>query len=219
MNFIGCFILYRINARPNSGNVLFLILIAVALFAALSYVVVQSTRSGGSNTANEHARLEAAKILNYVNQLRPAALRLLMSGVKREDIQIHGTDIWEPCTTGKECLFAKEGGGAIQMELERNEERDMYGNTWTYYDYADNGTVLGIGTDDPEIMLARFLKMTPTGEALCKAFNKMLGIEGIPLVDGSNQSLAAFPAAPGQAVACLQHYTTYYVFYATILEF
>lgn len=53
----------------RSGNVLFLILIAVALFAALSYVVAHSGRSSAGSTSRELAKLQAAQILGYFTSL------------------------------------------------------------------------------------------------------------------------------------------------------
>lgn len=60
----------------NSGSVLFLILIAVALFAALSYVVVKTSRVSGGGLNEEQVRLGAAAINQYVVLLRKEILEL-----------------------------------------------------------------------------------------------------------------------------------------------
>lgn len=58
----------------NQGNVLFLILIAVALFAALSYVIVNSSRSGAGSISQEDAKLVKAQMDNIVLGISNAVL-------------------------------------------------------------------------------------------------------------------------------------------------
>lgn len=60
----------------RSGNVLFLILLAVALFAALSYAVTQSSRSGGNDISDEQLRLNQSRIENIASAIQAASLRL-----------------------------------------------------------------------------------------------------------------------------------------------
>jgi hypothetical protein len=66
--------------RHEHGNVLFLILIAVALFAGLSYVVTNSTRSGSGSISNETAKLDQAQSENCDVNIKVAETRLVASG-------------------------------------------------------------------------------------------------------------------------------------------
>ena len=59
----------------QGGNALFLILIAVALFAALSYAVTQSGRGGGS-IDREQMSIDAALFIQQANQIQTLAQRL-----------------------------------------------------------------------------------------------------------------------------------------------
>lgn len=50
----------RVDQR---GNVLFLILLAVVLFAALNYAVTSSMSGGGKNASDERYRLLASQLI------------------------------------------------------------------------------------------------------------------------------------------------------------
>src|ERR1700761_7280485 len=69
-----------IRNRAESGNALFLILIAVALFAALSYAITQSGRGGG-NVSNQTALITAGQITEAPADIRAAVARMLITGV------------------------------------------------------------------------------------------------------------------------------------------
>ena len=71
--------------KQQSGNVLFLILISVALFAALSYAVTSSTRSGGGNASKEKAQAGAASLLQFATLLENTVQRLRVSNDCKED--------------------------------------------------------------------------------------------------------------------------------------
>ena len=65
--------------KGQQGNVLFLILIAVALFAALSYAVTQSTRSGGGDASNEKSLVSSAAMTQYPAAIKTSILRMTVS--------------------------------------------------------------------------------------------------------------------------------------------
>lgn len=97
--------------KPQRGNALFLILIAVALFAALSYAITQSSRGGGAGTKKETDAILAAQIVQSGAVLKAAAMRMVFSGTPAADIKLHlPASSTDPCTvTDGTCLFTDGG--------------------------------------------------------------------------------------------------------------
>lgn len=62
------------------GNVLFIILLAIALFAALSYAALQGSRSGTAGMTDEQARMAAQEIISYGNTMQTRAQQLRLQG-------------------------------------------------------------------------------------------------------------------------------------------
>lgn len=63
---------------PQRGNILFLILLAVVLFAALSYAVTQSTRGGGNNANAESAEAAGSAIVQFLIDMETQITRSKM---------------------------------------------------------------------------------------------------------------------------------------------
>lgn len=185
--------------RPaQGGNALFLILIAVALFAALSYAITQSSRSGSGSVTRETNALQAARTVQMAATLRTAALRLQMSGVKVTDMKLiaDGSDPTSPCTeTDGTCLFTPEGGGATFPRVGKEVPAEIYDQGLDQFK-SDNGipsiavieaktnsggtVVLGAGSNTgPDAGVA----ILGIRKDVCEAINKGLGIAGIPLLD------------------------------------
>ena len=112
------------NFCNQRGNVLFLILIAVALFAALSYAVTSSTRSSGASPSAEKIQTSIADMLDYFTTLNTAFMRLTVSGGYSPEQVSFGYD--QPlyggttetnayhnasCTTTRCRMFHPDGGG------------------------------------------------------------------------------------------------------------
>lgn len=105
------------------GNILFLILLAVVLFAALSYAVTSSTRGGGNDASPEKAQSFAAQIVNDTTLMENTIQRLRMSGGCRDtdisfDTMRNGYQVYNNTTApmDKHCHVFNPAGGNLSIK-------------------------------------------------------------------------------------------------------
>ena len=207
--------------HDSRGNALFLILIAVALFAALSYAVTQSGRGGGS-IDKEQNLIAAAQLSQAGAAFQSAVQRFsLTSGISPSLIKTGDNAPWtccpgEPsddfCTSGSDCLFAPEGGGMTIPTLPRAgfmSSPPLPIMSWASGDYFTgaggfNGVeiqqigVSGVGTAANDYTVS-FMPLT---EEVCQSINDAFGISGIPIGDGSGN---VGGTATGELAACFNY--------------
>lgn len=130
--------------NKQAGNVLFLILIAVALFAALAYAITSSSRGTGGTISPEKAKIGAANILQFFSALDTALMKMqIAASIPIQNIsfehymkthagngsinQINGN-----CTTNACRVFMPSGGGIIHdpFKAESVAEPSGWGASW-----------------------------------------------------------------------------------------
>lgn len=104
-----------------SGNILFLILIAVALFAALSYAITGSSRSGVDTISKDKAKILASRMIQFGANVEQSVNRLQLSGIPLYAIDFSHPSINAGNAANSNCsddsckLFHASGGGAVPI--------------------------------------------------------------------------------------------------------
>jgi len=156
------------------GNVLFLILIAVALFAALSYAVTQSSRSGG-DAGRETNVLNSAQLAQYPNQIRTAILRQVIDGTAVTAVRFNEPADFGDLDAQRLGVFNPEGGGAVFQDAPGDFMADGNPGTWTYNldnEVEEIGTTGGAGVISNDLIA--FLDNVTL--AVCQRINVEAGI-------------------------------------------
>ena len=177
------------KASQQRGNILFLILLAVVLFAALSYAVTSSTRGGGKDISAETAQSRAARYLQFSTNMANIVQRMALNGVKDVEFKFAGNyrstngngfcGSNPNCAVGSACdVFHPSGGGALPLKFEdiaftppgccsASPSLTMPGNV-TF----GQGGVAGIGTDAPDLVMM----IGGVDPATCNEINRSMGI-------------------------------------------
>lgn len=173
----------------ESGNILFLILIAVALFAALSYAVTSSSRTSGGNTDKEGATLLASEILQYTSTLQNAITRMQVSNgcantqFDFQNIYI-GVGLYGNANSpaNKSCfVFDPAGGNVIIQKISSKAFMPCCTNAiaaeYQTFRFVGSREVDGIGTTTGNPSGSELLGlMGELTKPVCMALNEKLGV-------------------------------------------
>lgn len=206
--------------KRSDGNALFIILIAVVLFAALTYAVTSSSRSKGDINI-EKTHLEVAQLLAYTASLRATVMRMSVTNGVAGDAVMYNNNVYQnnmnavklPLGTPANpaaYVFHPQGGGIAAKSFDEmsSTESCAYGGCVTG-GYAKPGhadfyyaNITGIGSSEGDVVVIFRL---PTSRA-CIQFNKIVGVGPASgtfglFIDSANYQSSAAVATPPTGLA------------------
>ncbi|MDB5491296.1 MAG: hypothetical protein JWO78_1145 [Micavibrio sp.] len=171
----------------ESGNVLFLILIAVALFAALSYAVTQSSRSGGGDANSEKSLVSSSQLTQYPAGVRTAIVRMIVSsGISVEDLLFDDpsnnfVNLTTDALKKRGVFYPTLGGGATYATAPSEIMASGSYGTWIFsskYQVQNVGITVANNTGNEIIAF-----LPGVTKSICTKMDQQLGIDitsGIP---------------------------------------
>lgn len=231
--------------KNERGNVLFLILIAVILFAALSYAVTQSSRSGGGDAGRETNLISSAEVTQYPAAVKTAILRMVINGTAHNELKFNQpSDFTSLGSDTTEGVFHPDGGGAVYSTASPDIMDSGGGNAGGTWYFNPKFEVLNIGTSTTSSGDGNeFIAFLPgIKQAICKKLNEESnGITTIPtastiadtavkdIFDTSDSETIPNETAiigtatgttslAGQPAGCFLSSNSHYVYYQVLVE-
>lgn len=169
----------------EKGNILFLILIAVALFAALSYAITSSSRSGGGDASSENALISSAQVVQYPVSVHTAVMRMVVGGLGASELLFNPPSDFASLNTPelqRRGVFHPAGGAATRVTAPPEVMANAVPGQWIF---SSNYIINGVGTtgvtNDSNDIVAFLPGIT---QALCQKINAKLGIPLTSDIDG-----------------------------------
>lgn len=182
--------------RTESGNVLFLILIAVALFAALSYAVTQSSRSGAGGTDGESALVNSATVTQYPASVRTAIVRMIINGTTIDQMNFDPPSAFSTtCNAAPaSCVFHVSGGGATLVTAPPDVMASATQGEWVF---SASYAIQDIGTTDATANSTDVIAFLPgISQGICSRLNEELGVPVVTDADTDGIPDAGFNGVP-----------------------
>ncbi len=175
------------------GNILFLILLAVVLFAALSYAVTSSTRGGGKDVGDEKAQSIASALLQYASLAEQTVSRLkLTNGCSDTQLSFENGTVTGYANANapadKRChVFDPAGGGMAWQSPPIGANSDGTPYLFTAQiciPSVGTGPVSGCWTDGSDSDTELLIMLSGVNEKVCNYINARSDIaaagDGLP---------------------------------------
>ncbi len=193
----------RSPSNNHAGNILFLILLAIVLFAALTVAVNGGFRvSQDQNIPKEKARSIASQIINYTTLMEQSVTRMRITGgctIEQLDFDrapdFTGYDGLNTPADGRCKLFDTNGGGVPFVKPDPTWFDGVNNGQYWYGEYFFNGanyvtnigtTAAGVDTSAELTVLLLYLK-----KDICVALNDLLNIKPSDPPPSEGSSIAA----------------------------
>jgi len=173
--------------KSQSGNALFLILIAVALFAALSYAVTNSGR-GGNGIDRESEAIKLAQINSVISDVQSGVQRLTLRGCKETELDF-GNSLWKrndgtdimfsghnglAPLDGSCSLFDKNGAGLNPTMIPDAGPVGLAANSYLPGSFSiKEAAIDGVGTAKPDLIIVANL----VSANICRMYNEENGLD------------------------------------------
>lgn len=173
------------KGREN-GSAIFLILIAVVLFAALTAALNHSSRTSTGMVSDQQARLAATDIIAYGGSVKQTVQKLLLQGCSESEISFENDSVEgyeHPDGSPDRCKVFHPQGGGLTLQAPPAPHNKTGPSFWNgRYAFTYGTTWKGQGTTCTEERcddLLLLLYLSNDG-ITCQEINKMLGYRATP---------------------------------------
>lgn len=230
----GDFMTNSIKPRQNEqGNALFLILIAVVLFAALSYAITQSNRSSG-NAGRETNTISGTTLTQYTSGIRTGITRMLLRGTATSELLFDkpsdgNYNSADPAVRARQ-VFHPDGGGVGYQATDQNLVNGVIAETASAYPgsatqfgnwhFILDKPVQNIATNSGEVVAI----LEDVKKGVCEQLNQQInGNTNIPISTSADaamidNTLLTGTGIDGQPFGCVKSTGTKYYYYHVLAE-
>lgn len=153
--------MHSVNPASQNGNVLFIILIAVALFAALSYAISSSSNGGSGNPSNEKSRSNIAVVQQYAASISGAITKLMVSNsCSQFSLNFYSSQFAFPsdylnpsAPLDKRCNVFDVSGGGVAWQRPPESFQVLGGTEYAFSSNNNFNNIASNGCADTELVM------------------------------------------------------------------
>lgn len=170
----------KLGIFEEKGNITFLLFIAVALLAALSYAVFSSGRVSEKSSAVEEVHVNSTQIVEFPIQVYSNIIRMIVAGADQENIRFNRPGEFETLDKPEIGVFHPLGGGAAYSQVPADFMADgLTAGDWVFNAELEVPSIAIEGKGGNDVIAY----LSGIKGSICKTINQEYGIgDRIPVI-------------------------------------